>query len=64
MQAKEISPDQYVNSLPEERKEAIEYLDKLISKHAVVEIKQKHHSRSLNQNSYLHLLLGYTRLYD
>ena len=48
----------------EERKEAIEYLDKLISKHAVVEIKQKHHSRSLNQNSYLHLLLGYTRLYD
>lgn len=32
MQAKEISPDQYVNSLPEDRKEAITQLRKIILK--------------------------------
>ena len=34
MQAKEISPDQYVNSLPEDRKEAITQLRKIILKNA------------------------------
>ena len=32
-QAKEISPDQYVNSLPEDRKEAITQLRKIILKY-------------------------------
>ena len=46
----------------EDRKHAMEYLDKLISKNAIVEIKQKHHQRSLIQNNYLYLLLGYTAI--
>lgn len=36
-----------------------EYVNKLFSDRAVVEVKKKHPSRTLSQNSYLHLLLGY-----
>lgn len=36
-----------------------EYVNKLYRKRAVVEVKEKHPTRTLAQNSYLHLLLGY-----
>lgn len=36
-----------------------EYVNKLFSERAVVEVKKKHPNRTLSQNSYLHLLLGY-----
>lgn len=36
-----------------------ECINKLFSKRAVVEVKEKHPNRTLSQNSYLHLLLGY-----
>lgn len=36
-----------------------EYVNRLFSQRATVEIKKKHPARSLAQNSYLHLLLGY-----
>lgn len=37
----------------------IEYAKKLLGKRVVVELKEKHASRTLPQNSYLHLILGY-----
>ena len=36
-----------------------EYVNKLFSERAVVEVKKKLPNRTLAQNSYLHLLLGY-----
>lgn len=42
----------------EEAKQAFEYLTKLVGKHAVVEVKEVRSKRTLNQNSYYHLLLG------
>ena len=36
-----------------------EYVNKLFTKRARVEVKEKHSGRTLAQNSYLHLLLGY-----
>ena len=35
------------------------YVNKLFQECAVVEVKKKHPNRTLAQNSYLHLLLGY-----
>lgn len=46
-----------------ELKEAREYLTKLLSQKAIVEITHKHPRRSLNQNNYLHLLLSYCALH-
>lgn len=46
-------------NLKTESKEAVEYLNKLIAKQAIVEIIEKHKRRTTNQNSYLHLLLSY-----
>lgn len=46
----------------EEVNQAREYFDKLLSKKAIVEIKQKHPARTYNQNNYLYLLLGYCAL--
>lgn len=37
----------------------IEYAKKLLGERVVVELKEKHASRTLPQNSYLHLILGY-----
>lgn len=36
-----------------------EYVNKLLAERAVVEVKKKHPNRTLSQNSYLHLLLGF-----
>ncbi len=36
-----------------------EYVNRLFRERAVVEVKKKHPRRTLSQNSYLHLLLGY-----
>ncbi len=44
-------------------KEAREYLTKLLAKKSVVEIVEKHPSRSLSQNKYLYLLLSYCGLH-
>ena len=35
------------------------YVNKLFKERAVVELRKKHPNRTLAQNSYLHLLLGY-----
>ncbi len=35
------------------------YVNRLYQERAVVEVKKKHPGRTLSQNSYLHLLLGY-----
>ncbi|HBV19721.1 hypothetical protein [Phocaeicola plebeius] len=35
------------------------YVNKLFQEHAVVEVRKKLPNRTLSQNSYLHLLLGY-----
>lgn len=35
------------------------YVNKLYSRRAVIEVREKRPQRSVNQNSYLHLLLGY-----
>lgn len=36
-----------------------EYINRLFRERAVIEVKKKHPNRTLAQNSYLHLLLGY-----
>ena len=36
-----------------------EYANKLFKKHAIVELKEKRYKRTLKQNSYLYLLLGF-----
>lgn len=48
----------YHLSNPKEHDEAFTYLTKLAEKEAVVEVKRILPVRSLNQNNYLHLLLG------
>lgn len=37
-----------------------DYVNRLFREHAVVEVKKKLPNRTLAQNSYLHLLLGYS----
>ena len=44
---------------PHEHEGFKNYVNKLYTERAVVEIKKKSHNRSLSQNSYLHLLLSY-----
>ncbi len=46
----------------QEQKQAREYFEKLLSQHSIIEIKKKNPTRSLHQNSYLHLLLSYCAL--
>lgn len=48
----------YDLSQKSEAAEAFQYLTKLATKDAIVEIKHVRPRRSLNQNNYLHLLLG------
>lgn len=48
----------YSLKTPAEIERAKQYLDTLIEKKAIVEIKKVSPKRSLNQNNYLHLLLG------
>lgn len=42
-----------------EAEEAFTYLTKLVGKESVAEVKKIDPKRSLNQNAYLHLLIGY-----
>lgn len=42
-----------------DRKKFATYSESLLNKQAVVEIKEKKQTRTLAQNNYLHLLLGY-----
>lgn len=44
---------------PYEQQGVREYIEKLIEKKAVIEIKKKSPNRSLSQNNYLHLLISY-----
>ena len=44
---------------PYDRQKFDEKVKKLIEEEAVVEIKKKHPSRSISQNAYLHVILGY-----
>jgi hypothetical protein len=46
-------------SFPSEVRQARDQLDYLIAKKKLVEIRPIKQTRTLNQNSYLHLLLGY-----
>jgi len=48
----------YQTSDPKQEAEAWAYLTKLTAQDAIVEITKVSPKRSLNQNSYLHLLLG------
>lgn len=48
----------YNTTFPAEASRAKEYLEQLIEKKALVEVTKISPRRSLNQNSYLHLLLG------
>ncbi len=43
---------------PAEAEKAFTYLSELSGKHALVEVKKISPKRSLNQNSYLHLIIG------
>lgn len=47
----------------EEAEKAFSYLTELVGKHALVEVKKISPKRSLPQNAYLHLLLGYFGLH-
>lgn len=49
----------YPLSNPEEATKATEYLKQAIRNGWLVEIKRKQKTRSLNQNAFFHLLLGY-----
>lgn len=42
-----------------EREGFKEYVNDLYKSKGIVEVKKKHHQRSLAQNSYLHVVLGY-----
>lgn len=44
---------------PHEHEKFKEYVNKLFAQRAVVEVKKRLPNRSLSQNSYLHLLLGF-----
>jgi len=48
----------YNTAIEAEATAANEYFDKLVDAGKVVEVKEIRKSRSLNQNNYLHLLLG------
>lgn len=41
-----------------EAEEAFSYLTDLVGKHAIAEVKKISPTRTLNQNSYLHLIIG------
>jgi hypothetical protein len=43
----------------DEKKEAMSYFMTLVNKKALAEVKKLHRNRSLNQNAYLHLIIGY-----
>lgn len=49
----------YLTSDPIERDKAFEYLTELAAKEVEVEVKRVSRTRSLRQNAYLHLLIGY-----
>lgn len=49
----------YRLALDNEAEDAVNYLQQLIDKDAIVEIKRIRPKRSLNQNNYLHLILSY-----
>jgi hypothetical protein len=49
----------YNTAIKAEKAEALRYVMRLVNKKQIVEIKKVSPSRSLRQNSYLHLLLGY-----
>lgn len=49
----------YNLSNPYEVDRCREYLNTLCGKQSIVEVKEKKRSRSLNQNSYLHVILSY-----
>lgn len=46
-------------AVPLERKEAMSYFMRLANKRFMVEVKKLNPKRSLNQNSYLHLIIAY-----
>jgi len=48
----------YNLAIPHEHLFAIDYLNELVEKNAIVEIKHVRKRRSLKQNAYLHLLLA------
>lgn len=48
----------YNTAVLAEANQAFEYLTQLVGKESLVEIKKVSPNRSLNQNSYLHLLIG------
>lgn len=48
----------YNLSVEAEAEQAVEYLVELVDKDALVEIKKISPKRSLNQNNYLHLIIG------
>jgi hypothetical protein len=47
----------------QQKKEAFSYFMTLANKKAIVEVKKVHPRRTLNQNSYLHLILGAFGMY-
>ncbi|MCW0485107.1 recombination protein NinB [Riemerella anatipestifer] len=49
-------------SIEEYRQKAIDRMKSLLKKRAKIEILEKSRNRSLNQNSYLHLILGWYAL--
>lgn len=46
-------------AMPHEKSQAMSYFMKLINKKSLVEVKKINPNRTLRQNSYLHLLIGY-----
>lgn len=48
----------YNTAIKEEKENAKKYFEKLVASESLVEIKKISRTRSLRQNSYLHLLLG------
>lgn len=49
----------YNTAEPAERKEAMSYFMRLVNQRKVIEVKKVNPNRTLRQNSYLHLLIGY-----
>lgn len=45
-------------AIPQEAEKATSYLKQLAEKKSIVEVKKVNPNRSLNQNSYLHLIIG------
>ncbi len=46
-------------AVKDEKREAFQYFMRLANKHQIIEVKKISPGRSLRQNSYLHLLIGY-----